>query len=125
MFLIRAAFWIGLAVLLLPSDSRRQADLRDKAAAAVQWTVTFCDRNGETCVKAADLWQTFKYKAEFGARLAGDLIQNGTSNGIEPVAAPPADTAPAAKAMPAVGHGSLAPGDVQPKWRAQPSRPRA
>lgn len=91
MFLIRTAFWISLVVLLLPSDERRQAELYQRVSSAAEWTFTFCDRNGPTCTRGGELWQVFKQKAEFGARIAGDLLQQGLRRGPEPVAVPPAE----------------------------------
>ena len=35
MFLIRVAFWLGLAVVLLPTDERQQARLYNTAVATV------------------------------------------------------------------------------------------
>src|SRR5262245_25068091 len=74
MFLIRAAFWIGLIVLLLPTDETQQARLYGTAAATVERVVTFCDRNAKTCEIGSEVWAAFLKKAEFGARMAFELI---------------------------------------------------
>ena len=47
MFLIRLAFWLGLVVLLLPTDERQQARLYGTAVATVERVTTFCDRNAQ------------------------------------------------------------------------------
>ena len=78
MFLIRLAFWLGLVVLLLPTDERQQAKLYGTAVSTVERVTTFCDRNAQLCSASVDLWATFLSKAEFGARIVGDLI---TSSG--------------------------------------------
>jgi len=74
MFLIRAAFWIGLVVLLLPTDANQQARLYGAAAATVERVTTFCDRNSRTCEVGSEVWAAFLKKAEFGARMAFELI---------------------------------------------------
>ena len=125
MSLIKGAFWIGVVILLLPSDEKKQAELYGKAASAVAWTATFCDRNGETCAKSADMWQVFKHKAEFGARMAFDLVQRGASS-IEPVSAPSAGNLPNdTRAQPASDRGTLAPDDLTSRWRPPLPKPRA
>ena len=72
MFFIKLAFWLGVAVLLLPTDAQQQARLYTTATSAVERATTFCDRNPATCTTAASAWATFLKKAEFGARLVGD-----------------------------------------------------
>ena len=70
-------FWVGLAVLLLPTDERQQARLYGTAVATVERVTTFCDRNAQACAAGAELWATFVKKAEFGARMAIDLVSSG------------------------------------------------
>ena len=74
MFLIRVGFWVGLAVLLLPTDERQQARLYSTAVTTVERVTTFCDRNAQACAAGAELWAIFVKKAEFGARMAIDLV---------------------------------------------------
>ena len=62
------------AVLLLPADERQQARLYDSAAAAIARVTTFCDRNPKLCAWGGELWADFLKKAEFGARMAVDLV---------------------------------------------------
>lgn len=113
MFFIRTAFWVSLVVMLMPADERRQADLYGSATAAVQWTATFCDRNVDLCSRSGEFWQTFKQKAEFSARLAGDLIQknykkapagSATTSGSD--ASPNVSMPPATSAAPQAAPGS-------------------
>jgi hypothetical protein len=126
MSLIKTAFWLGLVVLLLPTDQQQQARLMSTATAAVERATTFCDRNVSTCVLGAQVWATFVKKAEFGFHMALDLInkRGEKRDGPEPQVA-------AAKAVP-VGapmkvqtqpitptRGTLQPGDLQPAWRGQ------
>ena len=63
-------------MLLLPTDAQQQARLYTTAVSAVERATTFCDRNPATCTTAASAWATFLKKAEFGARLVGDMISS-------------------------------------------------
>jgi hypothetical protein len=77
MILIRLAFWLGLVVVLLPTDERQQAKLYGTTVATVERVITFCDRNGPLCAASADFWATFVRKAEFGARIVVNLVSSG------------------------------------------------
>jgi hypothetical protein len=74
MSLLRLAFWLGLLLLLLPSDPQQQARLYAAATAAAERVTTFCDRNGRTCAIGAEVWANLVKKAEFALRLVGDLV---------------------------------------------------
>jgi hypothetical protein len=121
MFLVRLAFWVGLIVLLLPTDERQQARLYETATNAVERTTTFCERNARVCVVTADLWATFLKKAEFGGRLVIDLASRRWQE--EPQGLP---TQPAAIRNQPAGHGpargTLQPSDLAPPWRGQVQR---
>ena len=129
MFLIRVAFWVGLAVLLLPTDERQQARVYSTAVATVERVTTFCDRNAQACTAGAELWATFVKKAEFGARVAIDLVSSGGRRD-EDAASPrtqPASASTTAKAkpepkVPASPRGTLTPADLAPAWRGQVQR---
>jgi hypothetical protein len=115
MGLIRIATVIAVGVALLPSDRDQQQRLYERAGATAQWVVTFCDRNGQTCEKGSQLWAQFVAKAEFGAKLAYDMIREheaGAQSTDRPV-------------KPAVlerdSSGTLTPFDKQPPWRGQKS----
>jgi Family of unknown function (DUF5330) len=116
MFFIKLTFWLGLVVLLLPTDQQQQARLYTTAVATVERVATFCDRNAKTCTLAAEAWATFVKKAEFGARLVGDLVSTGARERG-------ADMAPQA---PSAGggqvRGTLSPTDMEPAWRGPPAR---
>jgi len=90
MFLFRILFWLGLAVLLLPTDENQQAKLSETASATVERIATFCDRNSKACAAGAEFWSTFLKKAEFGARVAADLItsRGQRSEGVAQTSAP-------------------------------------
>jgi hypothetical protein len=132
MSLLRLAFWLGLLVLLLPTDAQQQARLSGFANSAMERLTGFCDRNGRTCAAGNDLWSTFLRKAEFGVRLVGDLLgaggrqppppgtAPGPAPGIPPGMAPPPPDRRSGRADP---RGTLTPSDLyQPPWRG-PVRP--
>ena len=118
MFLIRVGFWVGLAVLLLPTDERQQARLYSTAVTTVERVTTFCDRNAQACAAAAELWAIFVKKAEFGARMAIDLVSSSGRQDED------ARTQPASvKGKPApAARGTLTPADLTPAWRGQVQR---
>jgi Family of unknown function (DUF5330) len=138
MFLIRMAFWVGLAVLLLPTDERQQARVYGTAIATVERVATFCERNAQACTAGAELWATFVKKAEFGARMAIDLAMSSGRKEEEPAPArtqpasakvkpepkpePKPETRPEMK-VPASVHGTLTPADLAPAWRGADARP--
>jgi hypothetical protein len=77
MSILRLAFWLGLIVLLLPTDAQQQERFSSFARSALERISTFCDRNGKTCTVGGDVWSTVMKKAEFGIRLVGDLLGAG------------------------------------------------
>jgi Family of unknown function (DUF5330) len=116
MFLIRVAFWLGLIVLLLPTDERQQARLYSSVAAAVERVTTFCDRNPKVCATGAELWAAFLKKAEFGVRMAVDLASSSArkesdtpESGVRPPRPP---SRPGAQPR-----GTLTQSDRAPAWR--------
>lgn len=131
MFLIRLAFWLGLVVLLLPTDERQQARLYNTAVATVERAVTFCDRNAGLCAAGADFWATFLKKAEFGARVAIDLVSSGGRREEAAVPTPVRLEPQRPKGMPEprlepraqpAPRGTLTPADLAPAWRGQAQR---
>ena len=113
MFLIRTAFWLGLVVLLLPSDPQQQARLYNAAASAAHSAVTFCDRNAALCKTAGEHWAVFKTKAEFAGRMAVDLASEKLLGDGK-------------SAQPAVGEvrDTLSEADRAPAWRGKAGRVR-
>ena len=80
LFLIRTAFWLMIIVLLLPTDQQQRSEVYGTAQAAVHDVATFCDRNPETCARGKDAFSVFVQKAQFGARMLMDLINNRTGS---------------------------------------------
>ena len=125
MFLFRIVFWLGLAVVLLPTEENQQARLYATASATVERIATFCDRNPKTCAAGAEFWSTFVKKAEFGARIAADLItsRGQRSEGTAQTSAPRPNGAVAAEPRPTPApRNTLTRDDQGPTWRAPPPR---
>lgn len=90
MFLIRMAFWVGLIVLLLPSDKERQAQLYKTATETVHRAATFCDRNAALCEQGAKHWAVFRTKLEFGTKLVFDMAAERLL-GVQPAVHKPSE----------------------------------
>lgn len=121
-FLIKAAFWLTIVVLLLPADSTRQAEptqvgpieALSAAQAAVEDASGFCARNPDACEVGSQAFQSFGEKAQYGARLLYEFLAARFSEGD---ATPQAVTG----AIPAPhrpGRHTLTPADLEPEWSA-------
>lgn len=115
MGILRLGVIAAVGVALLPSDSEQQEILYNRAALAAHWTMTFCDRNPQTCTTAAEAWDGFRKKAQFGARLAYDTAMEQLASGQDV----PSGGAQAPKRP--LETGTLKPADLQPQWRGNPS----
>ena len=107
MFLLKIGIVVALVIAVLPANEQQQARFYDRAAAAVHWTTTFCDRNGPTCNRAGALWQAFVTKAKFGVRMAYDMAvkyKNDDGSYLTP-------------ARLGQERGTLRPEDREPAWR--------
>jgi Family of unknown function (DUF5330) len=83
MFLIRAAFWLMILILLIPTDDKQRSEVYGTAEAAVKDVTSFCDRNPEPCAKGRDVLDVFMQKAEFGAHMLMDFINGRTGAGSD------------------------------------------
>jgi hypothetical protein len=120
MGLFRLACIAAVGVALLPSDREQQEKLYKHAASATSWVVTFCDRNAKTCTQGGDLWTAFLAKAEFGAKLAFDMIRDGEDTKVTAYQADggtslsqPAGLALERRSQTLTGE------DLKPAWRGQ------
>jgi hypothetical protein len=76
MFLLRAAFWLGLVLVLLPTGSKTQdtsqikaADAASAATAAVADLSNFCTRQPDTCAVGSQVAAALGQRAEACARM--------------------------------------------------------
>jgi hypothetical protein len=119
MGLLRIATIVAVGVALLPSDRDQQQRIYERAGATAQWVVTFCDRNGPTCVKGSELWSQFLAKAEFGAKLAYDMMRERQGTNATASGPPDAKGRLYAPALLERDSGTLTPLDREPPWRGK------
>lgn len=81
MFLIRTAFWLSLLILLLPTNEQDQRVVYGNAQAAIKDLRSFCSRNPDVCEASKSAAQTFSEKAQFGAKMVMDFVQEKTGDG--------------------------------------------
>ena len=82
-FLIKAAFWLTIVLLLIPADGSSRNEERVDAAdavAAAQATFedvrSFCDRRQEACEIGGKLLVTLSDKAQAGAKMLYDFLRD-------------------------------------------------
>lgn len=80
MRLLKWAFWLGLLVLLMPSDEAQQQRMYQNASSAIERATTFCERNARVCETAGTAWGVFVKKLEIAARMGYDLATSAGSN---------------------------------------------
>ena len=116
MSIVRIGLLVAVVIAVLPEDQEQQARLYDRAANAVHWTTTFCDRNETTCTHAGNVWSAFVRKARFGAQMAYELALKHSSRDAAPEKAffSPTVVRPL--------DGTLKPQDLEPAWRGNGTR---
>ena len=120
MSLFKTAAVLTAAIMMLPTEKGRQQQLYAQAANTVQDAATYCERNAESCAKAAEAWEQFKTKAAFAGELAFDALQRyqaHTAAAVEPEAEPQARMNPATSARFEKRQGTLHSRDLEPAWR--------
>jgi Family of unknown function (DUF5330) len=106
MFLIRAAFWLAVVVLLLPGDPNTGADAPRVTAmqaliatrSAITDFSTFCDRNPDVCATGSTAVQVFAAKVRYGAGMISSYMNRDQN---------------------AADHGTLNERDTAPSWRGE------
>jgi hypothetical protein len=133
-FLLRTAFWLGVVLVLLPTfagsesakpvSAQTQMSAGDAASAAgatVADLVNFCDRQPEACVIGAQAAAVVGERAQAGAKILYDYLNDRsnpkTGSVSVPNASPTSKPAPARKAAVA-GRDTLTPADRAPAWRS-------
>jgi hypothetical protein len=132
MFLLRTAFWISVALALLPSVVPKQAstvpvdvgaaDAMAAASATVADLSGFCERRPDACAAGAHVATAFWQRARAGATILYDLATDqlgktertaGTSSGPPANAGAEGPSAEVAKSS----QQTLMTGDMSPPWR--------
>ncbi|MGE3147947.1 MAG: DUF5330 domain-containing protein [Pseudorhodoplanes sp.] len=145
-FLIRAAFWITVVLVLLPSGETKTPeapkidafDALSAATSAVSDVSQFCTRKPEACETGAHAAAAFGQRAQAGARMVYDFLSERMETGsvdkdkreksAEPQPAGTAKTQPAPKTqdakVPRAAHSqsTLTPADLDPAHRGPKAR---
>jgi hypothetical protein len=125
-FLLRAAFWLSIVVLLLPASpsvpgasgpSATEAVLA--ANAAMSDMSHFCARQPDACAVGSQALNQFGHKAQTGAKLLYEFLTDKI--GADPHTASTATRAVAHASK--TSQNSLTPADLVPAWRGQALKP--
>jgi hypothetical protein len=119
-FLLRMAFWLGLVLVLLPTDKSQDtvkapqvgaADAISAATAAVSDMTQFCTRQPGACAVGGQAATVIGHRAQAGAKKLYNMItekrppdHTGAIGSVESARAASGDT--------------LTPEDLQVEWRA-------
>jgi hypothetical protein len=124
-FLIRAAFWLTIVILLLPTGSQQSksvptietAEAVSAASAAVADMRQFCDRQPDVCTVGSQAAVAFGYKAQAGAKMLYEFLSDALA---------PAETGSVTTSkrdVTAKSQDTLLPTDLAPAWRGPMPRP--
>jgi hypothetical protein len=119
-FLLRMAFWLGLVLVLLPTDKSPDSehpapqvaasDAISAATAAVYDMSQFCNRQPGACAVGGQAATVIGHRAQLGAKkLYGIITEKKAPDHTGSIG--PVETAPAAS-------DTLTPGDREAEWRA-------
>jgi hypothetical protein len=116
MSIIRTGLLLAVVVMLLPAEQKKQAELTQAASRTAEQTMTFCERNPNTCATGRDLWSLFLRKAEYAVELGAGLVRDQLMRGAAP-------DAPAARHAGTAGAGATHSPQLEPvSASAQPQR---
>jgi hypothetical protein len=123
MFLIRTAFWLSVAIVLLPTPPSPNApeskvgatQAVSAATAAVSDMRGFCTRQPDACEVGSQALTAFGYKAQASAKWAYEFLSAKLGSDRTATVADPAKAAPAADTSPS--QHTLTPTDTAPAWR--------
>lgn len=125
-FLMRVAFWLTVALVLLPSVGSQPiakgpqfgaTDAAVAAGAAVADMSNFCDRQADACVVGAQAAAVIGHRAQAGAKMVYEFIN-------EKVAHEKGETG-SIDAKQIAGQSTLTADDLGPVWRGPEPRKQA
>jgi Family of unknown function (DUF5330) len=121
MFLLRTAFWLSVALALLPSFVSKQAatlpvevgatDAMTAASATVADLSGFCERRPDACAAGAQLATVFGQRAQAGAKIVYEFVGDKLAKTEQ--AGPAVEAPEAVKAS----QNTLTATDMAPAWR--------
>ena len=118
-FLARMVFWLGLIIALLPIAPLRQetsasaVDSLSAASAAVSDIRQFCVRQPDACAAGSEAIAQFVQKAETGAKLLYQFLNERKAKDESPIAIKKPDRSPTGR----LSLSTLTPTDLAVSWR--------
>ena len=127
-FLIRAAFWLSIVIILLPTNSQQNksaptietAEAVSAASAAVSDMKKFCARQPDACTVGSQAAVAFGYKAQASAKMLYDFLTDALAP-AETGSVTPVSTS--RRHVDAKSKDTLRPADLAPAWRGPMPRP--
>jgi hypothetical protein len=122
LFLLRATFWLGLVLVLLPSGGTKSetqlsaADAASAATAAVSDMKQFCTRQPTACEIGGKAAVAIGERAQAGAKMLFEFF-NERTGASDTATTGSVETAPASQ-------NTLQPTDTAPSWRGPRKDPR-
>jgi hypothetical protein len=110
MFLLRAAFWLSVVVILLPGDPDTGEDAPRVTAIQALWAAQgavqdlsqFCARNPDVCETSGTAFHVFADKVRYGTKMLYGYFGEDGTDGDQPIPA----------------RETLTPEDIEPEWQA-------
>jgi hypothetical protein len=135
-FLLRVAFWLTIVLALLPTGSAQNGaqakvgptDAVVAAGAAVSDMTSFCERQPGACEVGAQAAVTIGQRAQAGAKMVYDLINDHTARGGNELGAHgetgSVSKVSAVRSIPITrgSQSTLKPADIEPVWQGLPIR---
>jgi hypothetical protein len=125
-FLLRAAFWLSVVVLLLPASPSTPGpsgpsatEAMSAANAAMSDMRQFCSRQPDACAVGSQALNQFGHKAQTGAKLLYDFL----TDKLAPDERHGATATRAAAHTSKTSQNSLTPADLVPAWRGPGAKP--
>jgi hypothetical protein len=130
-FLMRLAFWIGLVLVLLPTDKSaddanvpeiKAGDAMSAAASAVSDMSQFCTRQPSACAVGSEAASVIGHRAQAGARKVYQMIteKRPDTTGSIDESHDEIDEAPGLPSSTPAGTPSV---DLQPEWQEPVAAP--
>ena len=79
--MLKKLLLLGAIIAIIPLDRDKQAEFFEVAKATISDLGGFCDRNPRVCLKSQDAISTFTSKAEAGARMVVEIVNEKNSKG--------------------------------------------
>lgn len=135
MFLLRAAFWLTVVAVLLPTGRSQTTapasqvgavEAVSAAGAAVSDMSQFCTRQPSACAVGSQAATAVGQRAQAGAKMMYEFLTDrlGSNDGAAPAPKTP-DRPAAATAKPSPSQHTLTPTDIAPAYRGPEPRKEA